>query len=143
MNEPRKLGAKNDEDLTTNASNIKDAIAPIVETTFPHDARGFMLITSRFGWENAGEAASESKVYDRTDWAVRFDDVDPVKRRNIDHAKSMAILSSLAIQSSRRYIDQNFPCDGTIRLAIGMVDGQLDDLDHRWPTRWRPSHERG
>ena len=54
-----------------------------------------------------------------------------------------AVLSLLAIRAGPGYIGLVFSGGGEIRLEAGEISCRMDDLDHRWPTRWRPDHERG
>ncbi len=151
MSAPLKLTARDEEDLAIVSSCLQDAIVPAVEMKFLPAERCFILISSRFGWEDAaGDAtgdttgdAAEGKVYERVNCAVRFDGVASVKHRNIDRNARNAILSLLAIRPGRGYIDLIFSGGGMIRLAAGAIDCRLDDLDHRWPTRWKPSHDQG
>ena len=143
MSTPLKLSAGDEEDLAIISSCLQDAIVPVVEMKFLPDERCFVFIASRFGWENPAGDTAGGKVYERTNCAVRFNGVASVKRRGIDQADRRAILSLLAIRPDGEYIDLVFSGGGAVRLAAGAIDCRLDDLDHRWPTRWRPRHEQG
>ncbi len=143
MSAPLKLSARDEEDLAIISSCLQDAIVPVVEMTFLPDEQSFLFIASRFGWEGTEGDMAGRKVYERINCAVRFNGVASVKRRDIDQTGRDAILSLLAIRPNREYIDLIFSGGGMIRLAAGAIDCRLDDLDHRWPTRWRPSHDQG
>ena len=141
MSEPLKLTAADAEDLAIISSCLQDAIVPIVEMTYLADERSFVFIASRFGWEDAAGAPDDGAVYERINVAVQFDGVSAVKRRNVDQSLRRTMLSLLAIQPGQGYIDLIFAGGGMIRLESEAIHCRLDDLDHRWPTRWKPSHE--
>lgn len=141
MSAPLKLTATDAEDLAIISSCLQDAIVPIVEMTYLAEEHSFVFIVSRFGWEGATGAPAEGAVYERVNAAVRFNGITAVKRRNVDQNRRGTMLSLLAIQPGQGYIDLIFSGGGTIRLDTDGIDCRLDDLDHRWPTRWKPQHE--
>ncbi len=143
MSAPLKLSAADEEDLAIISACLQDAIVPILEMTFLPDARCFVFIASRFGWEHPGGDTPRGRFYERINCAVRFDGVTSVKRRGIDQTDRRTILSLLAIRLEGAYIDLVFSGGGVIRLRAGAIDCRLDDLDQRWPTRWKPHHEQG
>ena len=143
MSAALKLAARDEEDLAIISSCLQDAIVPLVEMTYLAGERSFVFIASRFGWEDATAPPAKGAVYERINCAVRFDGIGSVRRRDVDQRDTHAILSLLAIRPGQGYIDLIFSGGGTIRLEAGAIDCRLDDLDHRWPTRWRPSHEPG
>ena len=135
MNAPLKLFARDEDDLAVVSSFLQDAIVPVVEMKFLPDERWF-------GWEDSEAETGADAVYERINCAVQFDGVDAARHRGIDPSDRRTILSLLAIRPGESYIELIFSGGGTIRLATGAIDCRLDDLDHRWPTRLRPHHER-
>lgn len=142
MSDPLKLVAADEEDLEIVSSFLQDAAVPLSEMSYIVEERLFAFVCSRFSWEGAAGDGPPGRVYERVNCAVRFAGVAKVTQRGIDRSRREAVLSLLAIRAGPGYIGMVFSGGGEIRLEAAEISCCIDDLDHRWPTRWRPDHER-
>lgn len=143
MSGPLKLAAADAADLEVVSSFLQDAAVPVGEMSYVAEERLFAFVCSRFAWEGAAPGGARRRVYERVNCAVRFAGVAKVTQRGVDRSRREAVLSLLAIRAGPGYIGLVFSGGGEIRLEAGEISCRMDDLDHRWPTRWRPDHERG
>lgn len=143
MSAPLKLVAADGEDLEIVSSVLQDAAVSVGEMSYVAEERLFAFVCSRFAWEGAARDGARGRVYERVNCAVRFAGVAKVTQQGIDRSRREAVLSLLAIRAGPGYIGLVFSGGGEIRLEAGEISCRMDDLDHRWPTRWRPDHERG
>lgn len=143
MSGPLKLAAADAADLEVVSSFLQDAAVPVGEMSYVAEERLFAFVCSRFAWEGAARGGARRRAYERVNCAVRFAGVARVTQRGVDRSRREAVLSLLAIRAGPGYIGLVFSGGGEIRLEAGEISCRMDDLDHRWPTRWRPDHERG
>jgi hypothetical protein len=138
-----KLSATDAADIDVLSSCLQDAIVPMTEMAyFPAENR-FVLVASRFCWEDTPARRLKGAVYERTNCGVSFESVSAVRLRNIDQHDRESMLSLLAIRADEGYIDLLFSGGGTIRLEVNEISCHIDDMDQRWPTRWKPEHPEG
>ena len=140
MVEPLRLKAVDADDLDVLSSCLQDAVVPLSEILFQPEEARFVMVATRFRWEDAGEAHLSGRIYERVRCGVRFDRVKAVRVLNVDQNNRGQMLSLLAIQPADGQIDLIFGGGGVIRLEIEGIVCHVDDFDEPWPTQWRPSH---
>ncbi len=143
MSNPLRLAATDAEDLAIVSSCLQDAAVPIGEMSYLAGEGVFAFVCSRFAWEGASDGLAAGVPYERINCAVSFHNVAGVKRRGFDPRRRDSVLALLAIRAGDGYIDLIFSGSADIRLEASGIACRMDDLDHRWPTRWRPNHDRG
>ncbi len=149
MTSALKLRAADAEDLAVVSSVLQDALVPVGDMEYFAGEKRFVMVANRFRWEAAdadgGAECRQGTIFERVNCAVTFEQVDGVRRQNIDRADAAKPLSILTVQPSEEGngIDLVFSGKGLIRLAAAAIDCRLEDMDEPWPTRHRPDHEAG
>lgn len=140
MEEPLKLIAKDEEDLRVIAACLQDAVLPMGEMGYQSHAKRFVLIVSRFRWEEAEDGAASEPSFERVHCAVRFDGVKSVRLRGLDRGRRSRIVELLTVEPGDGHIDLVFAGGGMVRLMTDRILCRLEDVDEPWPTQWRPVH---
>lgn len=140
MGAPLKLLAEDAEDLRVIAACLQDAVLPIGEMTYQPREERFVMVVTRFLWEQAEEGGADERTYRRVHCAVRFDGITGVKARNLDRKSRARIVELLTMEPAERHIDLVFAGGGVIRLETNRIRCQLEDLDEPWATPWKPAH---
>lgn len=143
MEEPLKLIAKDEEDLRVIAACLQDAVLPMGEMGYQSHAKRFVLIVSRFRWEDPEEprdGETPERLFHRVHCAVRFDGVKAVKLRGLDRGRRSRIVELLTVEPGNGHIDLVFAGGGMVRLMMDRILCRLEDVDEPWPTQWRPVH---
>ena len=140
MPDALKLRAADAEDLAVIAACLQDAILPLAEMTFQPAEKRFVMVASRFRWEDAEGERIEGRIYERVHSGVRFDGVKAVRVRDIEQGKPSRILELLTLDTGDGYVDLIFAGGGVIRLEVERVLCHLEDIDEPWPTQWKPAH---
>ena len=135
-----KLRATDAEDLAVIAACLQDAVLPLAEMTFQPAESRFVMVASRFRWEDADGERVEGRIYERVHCGVRFDEVKAVRVRDIEQNKPSRILELLTLDAGDGYVDLIFAGGGVIRLEMKRLLCHLEDIDEPWPTQWRPAH---
>jgi hypothetical protein len=135
-----KLKAEDNADLETIAAVLQDSVVPMREMTFQPAERRFVLVASRFRWEDADGTRVEGRIYERIRCGVRFEHVSAVRVRDLDLTRRGEILSLLTVATGDGFIDLVFAAGGVIRMGIDRIACHLEDFDQPWPTQWRPIH---
>lgn len=133
-----KLRAIDAEDLAVLSACLQDAIVAVADMSWDRDARRFVLVASRFCWEDCEDTAGERR--ERVHAGLCIDGVAAVRHRGIDRSQRDQMLSLLAMHPVDGGIHLEFAGGGTIRLEAEGILCHLQDLDEPWPTQWRPSH---
>lgn len=135
-----RLKAEDTDDLQAIAAFLQDAVVPMREMTFQPAERRFVLVASRFRWEDAPAERVEGRIYERIRCGIRFEDVTAVRVRDIDQRRRGEMLSLLTLAAGDGFIELVFAGGGAIRMEIDRIVCHLDDFDEPWPTQWRPRH---
>lgn len=149
MQNPLKLTALDEEDLTVISACLQDAVARIVDTAYEPRRRRFAIMFNRFRWENEATPSLGGwmgpRTPERVRCAVHFDGVMAVRHRNINQASKDQVLDLLSIQSREQR-------DGSVRIQLifaggpemlleaECVDCYLEDLSQPWSASGRPEH---
>ncbi len=135
-----RLKAEDTDDLQAIAAVLQDAVVPMREMMFQPAERRFVLVASRFRWEDAPGERVEGRIYERIRCGIRFEDVTGVRVRDIDQRRRGDMLSLLTLAAGDGFIELVFAGGGVIRMETGGIVCHLDDFDEPWPTQWRPRH---
>lgn len=135
-----RLKAEDADDLQAIAAVLQDAVVPMREMTFQPAEQRFVLVASRFRWEDAPGERVEGRIYERIRCGIRFEDVTAVRVRDIDQRRRGDMLSLLTLAAGEGFIELVFAGGGVIHMETGGIACHLDDFDAPWPTQWRPRH---
>lgn len=136
-----KLRATDAEDIAVLSSCMQDAVVPLHDIAWLREDRRFVLVASRFRWEEAAGERVAGRIYERIRTGLRVEDVTRVQRRGIDLRDPGRMLSLLAIAAADGTIELVFSGGASIRLSVGRILCQMEDIGAPWPTQWRPLHE--
>ena len=132
-----RLRARGVEDLSVIASLLQDAIVPLGDIAFLKDEKSFVMVLSRFRWEEEACGGARERVHA----GLRFDHVERVRYRDIDTRDRGQFLSLLTIAHADGVVSLHFAGGGIVRLEVGALACALEDLGEAWPTRSVPRHD--
>src|SRR5262245_35261711 len=116
MSDRLKLLARDGEDFMVIAAVLQDALITLGDIQFFPTERQFVVVANRFRWENCSETAEmmpqpvaqmspdaefsspPCSSFERVNCGIRFDGVEQVKCRNLDHKDRGRILEFLTFQ---------------------------------------------
>ena len=151
MNQPLELSAVDQEDLQVIAALLQDALVPVGDMTFLADEGRFVMVVSRFRWENCKDSPEaaidpglvDCSAYERVHCGLAFGGVERVRQRGIDLKDAGRILELLHLEAEDKAVNLIFAGDAAIRLEGETIACRLSDLGEAWPTPWRPNHPTG
>lgn len=151
MAEGLRLRAADADDLKVISAIVQDAIIPICDVAFLPEERRFVAIANRFRWEGGAEprpaedgfTPDVESAFERTNCALRFQQVDRVSYRNLDLRDRTQMLSLLAIEMVEDGVVLHLAGGSDIKLHAPAVECYLEDLGEPWPTTLRPCHDGG
>lgn len=153
MAEKLKLRAEDEEDVQVLSACLQDALVAIGDMKFQKDERRFVLVASRFCWEDEnvdtfptmddGETDDEL-LHQRVHCGIRFENVTAVKARGFSPRDAGRILELLAVTlegtAEQPEVRLIFAGDAEILLKAERLLCLMEDLDDHWPTAFRPKH---
>ena len=139
-----KLIGENQEDLKVVSAYLQDSIVAIKDIAFLKRNRTFIMIVSRFMWEDVERGVFRKNK--RIRCALKFEDVSQVRSKNIDQKKKNKLLECLAIKC---IFDSNDICkikiffsgNGVISTKSESIDVILDDQETYWEVKNFPKHK--
>ena len=139
-----KLLGKSIEDLKTISAYLQDSIIIQKDITFLKKNKIFLMLASRFMWEDAEKGLFRENK--RIRCAVKFNRVFKVISKNINQKKKDKILEFLAIETilmnnSSYKIRLIFAGDSVITVFAEEIDAYLDDLGQSWNVKKAPRHK--
>ncbi len=136
-----KLRAVDDEDMKILSTCLQDALVPVGDMEyFPDDGR-FVLVASRFCWEQPAESFDPGdEFYERIHCALSFNGVKKVHRRGISRRNPAQLLELLSLSVKDGAVELVFAGGAALRLEVDALSCQIEDFGEPWPTRWRPRH---
>ncbi len=149
MGDKLKLRCEDKEDIVVLSSLLQDALVPVAEIAWQPAERRFVLVASRFIWEECLDVTlppgqAEIECYSRRNFGVTFETVKSVKSRGIDLAGRGRILELLALKPEGAppdaAVELVFAGGAGIRLEAERILAHGQDMGEPWPTRWRPRH---
>ena len=139
-----KLLGKSIEDLKTISAYLQDSIIIQKDITFLKKNKIFLMLVSRFMWEDAEKGLFRENK--RIRCALRFDQVSNVLCKNINQKKKNKVLELLAIKNilmkdQTSKISLIFAGDSIITILVEEIDVLLDDLGEPWIVKKVPKHK--
>ena len=139
-----KLLGRSIEDLKTISAYLQDSIIIQKDITFLKKNKIFLMLVSRFMWEDAEKGLFRENK--RIRCALRFDQVSNVLCKNINQKKKNKVLELLAIKNismkdKTSKISLIFAGDSIITILVEEIDVLLDDLGEPWIVKKAPKHK--
>tara|TARA_B100000749_G_C18112160_1_gene336307 strand:+ start:135 stop:581 length:447 start_codon:yes stop_codon:yes gene_type:complete len=139
-----KLLGRSIEDLKTISAYLQDSIIIQKDITFLKKNKIFLMLVSRFMWEDAEKGLFRENK--RIRCALRFDQVSNVLCKNINQKKKNKVLELLAIKNismkdQTSKISLIFAGDSIITILVEEIDVLLDDLGEPWMVKKAPKHK--
>jgi len=138
-----KLIGKNIEDLKTISAYCQDSIVKIKDLVYLKENKIFILMLSRFMWEDLEKGAFRN--YKRIKSVLKFNFIENVLAKNINQQQKNRNLELLAIKSN--YNQNNlydtsliFSGNNIILLKSEEIDVMLDDQEYFWEVKHSPKH---
>ena len=131
-----RLRAQSLEDLSILSALLQDAVVPIGDIAYLEEDSSFVLVASRYCWEN-----SEADFSMRVLAGLRIDAVEKAQFRDIDRSNRNQFLELLSLNYADGALALHFAGGGAIRLEVGELMVALEDLDEPRPTTFQPRHE--
>ena len=141
MGEPLKLRATDAEDLEVFSTVLQDALVNMSDMTYLEGEKRFVLVATRFRWEDVARASGQGTPFERVLCGLSFEEVSRVRMRGIDRARDAdRILELLAIRKEADGVRLVLAGGAEISLESTKVLCRLKDLGEPWPVFARPSH---
>ncbi len=139
-----KLIGKSEDDIKTISAYLQDSVATIKNIVFLKKNRTFLMLVSRFMWEDMEKGAFRSNK--RIKCAVKFEEVIKAESYNINQKNKKKILEFLAIKCKLNLnelfeIKIFFSGGGIITLISESIDIILDDFGEPWNVKYVPKHK--
>ena len=139
-----KLLGKNQEDLKIISAYLQDSIIIVKDIVFLKQNRTFIMIVSRFMWEDAEKGVFRENK--RIRCAVKFEEVIKVECKNINQKNKIKPLEFLAIKCSSIFdetykIKIFFAGDSIITIISEVIEIALHDLGKPWNVKHIPIHK--
>ena len=139
-----KLLGRSVEDLKTISAYLQDSIIIQKDITFLKKNKIFLVLASRFMWEDAEKGLFRENK--RIRCALRFDQVSNVICKNINQKKKNKVLELLAIKNltikdQSIEISLIFAGDSIITILAEEIEVLLDDLGEPWVVKKAPKHK--
>lgn len=139
-----KLLGRSIEDLKAISAYLQDSIIIKKDITFLKKNKIFLMLASRFMWEDAKKGLFRENK--RIRCALRFDQVSNVLCKNINQKKKNKVLELLAIKNismkdQTSKISLIFAGDSIITILVEEIDVLLDDLGEPWIVKKAPKHK--
>ena len=139
-----RLMAKNQEDLKVISAYLQDSIVTIKDMVFLKQNRNFIMIVSRFMWEDVEKGIFRQSK--RIRCAVKFEEVLQVKTQNINQKNKKELLECLAIKCSLTSeaiykIKIFFAGDNVITIISETIEVIMHDLGKSWNVKHIPVHK--
>lgn len=143
---PLALKAEDDTDLRIISALVQDAILPGSEISYDPMARRLALLVNRFRWEDADQARSEGRKYERVRSILVVGDVMSLKSDGIDRSDE-TVLELLALtwepgEDGTGRLSLQFSGDGTLVADVECINLDLRDVTQPYlaPSGKAPTH---
>ena len=136
MTEKLKLLAYDDKDFEILSALLQDSIMPVIEMNYNKLDKQFIVITSRFDWNNKINDDYSNRILS----GLCFFNVEKINKRNFPSLKSEQILNFLTLFRKDDFINILFSGDIELKLFGTKIYLRLDDLNKEWPTIFIPNH---
>jgi hypothetical protein len=134
----QKLTALDAEDLAVVSAHMQDAILSVGSMRYDRKQRQFVVVASRFAWEEPGEPKRRRS-------GLHFSRVLGVKTLNLldlprDEALCLLSVTFAETDPPAGEILLSFSGGSTIRLMVECLECQMADLGPAWDARSKPQH---
>ena len=144
---PLRLQALDADDLKIISSLVQDAVFPVSEMTWDKRRRRFALLLNRFRWEDAPNAETRKRSFERVQSVLVIEDVQGVSTQGIDRTETDLVLSLLAIEfepaddGSGRLV-LTLAGDGAVAVTVEALEVLLRDVTKPYvaPSGKAPEH---
>ncbi|MBV0912532.1 DUF2948 family protein [Anianabacter salinae] len=144
---PLRLRALDGEDLQVISSLVQDAVFPATEMTWLPKERRFALLLNRFRWEDAPNAETRRRAFERVQSVLAVEDVLKVRSQGIDRTDGDTILSVLSVafepgEDCTGTLLLTLAGDGAIALDVEALEVTLKDVTRPYiaPSKAKPTH---
>lgn len=145
--QPLHLKAMDGDDLQVISSLTQDAVFPTTEMNWDRRQRQFAILLNRFRWEDAPDAASRGRAYERVQSVLLIADVQNVASQGIDVSDADTVLSLLSMNfvpgaDGTGRLELVLAGDGAIALDVEVLDVTLKDVTRPYlaPSKSIPDH---
>ncbi len=144
---PLALMAGDVDDLQVISALIQDAVLPVSDVSYDPRHRQLALLVNRFRWEDADQAKSQERPFERVRAVLLISDVKRVQSDGIDRRDTDLILALLALRwqaaedgAGRLYLE--FAGDGTLAVDAECLNVELRDVTRPYtaPSGKAPRH---
>lgn len=144
-----KLIALDEEDLKVVSAHLQDAVVTIGDIAYLPRERRFAAVLNRFDWVEAEKVDGGGEGdYQRRRAALRFEQVEAARIRNISLKDKRQVLNLLAVEFEKAGEDDPsgqisliFAADAQIQLDVAYIEAELRDLGGVWATTSKPHHD--
>lgn len=119
---PLQLVAADEDDLQIISSVTQDAVFPISEVAWRPKERRFAILLNRFRWEDAPNAETRNRPFERVRSVLAVEDATGVVSQGIDQTDKDLVFSILSLDFEAKE-------DGTGRLLIVLAGDGLIGID--------------
>tara|TARA_A100000164_G_scaffold351816_1_gene356922 strand:+ start:185 stop:601 length:417 start_codon:yes stop_codon:yes gene_type:complete len=138
LTEKLKLLAYDAKDFEILSALLQDSIMPVMEMNYSSLEKQFIVITSRFDWDNKINDGFSNRILS----GLCFFNVEKISKKNFPSLKSEQILNFLTLFRKDEFINIVFSGDIELKLFGTKIYLRLDDLNKEWPTIFIPNHEK-
>lgn len=145
---PLRLRAMDADDLAVLSSLVQDAVGRVGEIHWLARHRRLVVVFNRFRWEDAPEAESERRPFERVRALLSVDGVMSVRARGLDPGvqEQVYVLLALAFEPGEDgagTLRLSYAGGGELLAEVEMLDATLADLTRPWQAQAQaaPRHE--
>lgn len=143
--QPLRLNAETDEDLSVISSLIQDAVCKMGRVTWMAKRRRFSMLLYRFRWEDADRAEAAKRDYERVASALTIDDVLAVRSRGVDSKDADQVFNTLNVvfepgEDGAGVLRVACAGDAMFEFDVECLNAALSDLTQPWAASSKPQH---
>lgn len=144
---PLRLKALDVEDLGVLSGLVQDAVFPASEMKWDRAGRRFAVLLNRFRWEDADNAETRKRDFERVQSVLVIEDVMRVQTSGVNARDADTVLSVLALgfiagTDGGGFVELTLAGDGTIRVEVEALEVVLKDVTRPYiaPSKAKPEH---
>lgn len=140
------LKAEDAEGLAVISALLQDAVGKTTEIAWMPKRRIFAMVVNRFRWEDAEEAAAESREFERIRTGLHAENVLKVRAQGFDPKSAQQAFELLALsfepgEDGTGVLNVTCAGGGSFAIEVEALDVRMSDMDAVWRTKQRPVHE--
>lgn len=144
---PLQLIAADEEDLQVIASVIQDSVFPIGEMAWRPKERRFAILLNRFRWEDAANAETRKRPFERVRSVLTIEDASRVASQGVDQSDKELVFSVLSIdfeasEDGAGRVVITLAGDGLLGIDVECLNVTLQDVTRPYiaPSKHMPQH---